>query len=56
VVSIPPDTMRIDDGNQVDGYALTSDVNGVATWNLVSLTGGDQDWAFDSGSTNTDPI
>jgi hypothetical protein len=56
LVSSPLPSLRIDDGNQVDGHVLTSDANGVATWQASVLSGGDQDWAFHTGSTNTDPI
>jgi len=49
--------IRIQDGNEADGYVLTSDANGNGTWvDPTTATGSDDDWAFVSGSTNTDPI
>jgi len=57
VTALPEDTLIIDDGSQVAGYVLTSDANGVATWEVpVGSSLIDADWMFDSGSTNDDPI
>jgi len=57
VTALPEDALVIDDGSQVAGYVLTSDANGVATWEVsVGSSIIDTDWMFDSGSTNDDPI
>jgi len=49
--------LRIQDGNEADGYVLTSDASGNGTWvDPTTATGSDDDWAFVSGLTNTDPI
>ncbi|MBC5834699.1 tail fiber domain-containing protein [Flavobacterium sp. F372] len=56
VVTSPPTLFRINDGTQANGYALTSDTNGVATWKPAGVGGSDDDWAFTSGITNSDPI
>jgi len=49
--------IRIQDGNETTGYVLTSDANGNGTWvDPTTAPGSDDDWAFASGSTNTDPI
>jgi len=50
-------SIRIQDGNETDGYVLTSDANGNGVWtDLTTGPGSDDDWAFVSGNTNTDPI
>jgi hypothetical protein len=50
-------TLEIVDGNQASGKVLMSDATGVATWQLPSsITIADGDWAFPSGTTNSDPI
>jgi len=57
VTALPEDALIIDDGSQVAGYVLTSDANGVATWEVpVGSSIIDTDWMFDSGSTVDDPI
>lgn len=49
--------VRIQDGNEADGYVLTSDANGNGVWtDPTAGPGSDGDWAFVSGNTNTDPI
>jgi len=49
--------VRIQDGNENDGYVLYSDAIGNATWTDPSaLVGSDEDWNFSSGSTNVDPM
>jgi len=50
-------TIQLLDGSQGVAKVLTSDVTGVATWQTPTPSpSADTDWAFDSGSTNTDPI
>jgi len=57
ITATPTAVFILDDGSQVAGYVLTSDANGVATWEApVGSTNVDGDWIFDSGSTNDDPI
>lgn len=57
VTAFPSAQFIIDDGSQVAGHVLTSDANGVGTWEApVGSTNVDGDWIFDSGSTNDDPI
>ena len=54
---IPTPLIRIQDGNETDGYILYSDAIGNATWtDPATLTGTDEDWNFISGSTNADPM
>lgn len=49
--------IRIQDGNEGERNIMLSDANGNATWADSSfLTATDNDWAFNSGSTNTDPV
>ena len=52
---------RLEDGQQQDGYVLTSDANGNATWKASSGGGGgpgsaDDDWRFQSGATEADAL
>jgi len=50
-------TIQLLDGNQGVAKVLTSDATGVATWQVPTPSpSSDSDWAFNSGSTNTDPI
>jgi len=50
-------TIQLLDGNQGISKVLTSDATGVATWQVPTQSpSADTDWAFNSGSTNTDPI
>jgi len=50
-------TIQLLDGTQGVAKVLTSDVTGVATWQTPTPSASaDSDWAFNSGSTNTDPI
>ena len=50
-------TIQLLDGTQANNKVLTSDGTGVATWQApVPSPSSDSDWAFNSGSTNTDPI
>ena len=49
--------LRIQDGNQANGYLMFSDANGNATWTNPGLLGfPDFDWDFVSGTLNTDVI
>lgn len=48
--------VRIEDGSQNLGYVLISDANGNATWTSPSTPTNDDDWRFNSGSTQADPI
>ncbi|MGJ8685362.1 MAG: tail fiber domain-containing protein [Nonlabens sp.] len=51
--------IKLVDGAQANGKVLTSDANGTAVWSdapsTLSATT-DQDWLFDTGSNETDPI
>jgi len=50
-------TMQIVDGSEATSKVLTSDANGVATWQTPTPSpSSDTDWAFNSGSSSTDPI
>ncbi|MGB1268753.1 MAG: tail fiber domain-containing protein [Flavobacteriaceae bacterium] len=49
--------LRIEDGNQALNRVLTSDANGNAYWgSSASLSSGDADWVFLSGSTLSDQV
>ncbi|SEP80182.1 tail fiber domain-containing protein [Flavobacterium urocaniciphilum] len=48
--------LRIEDGNQAMGFALISDANGNGTWTNPGSATPDDDWRFNSGSLDTDPI
>lgn len=48
--------LRIVDGNQNAGYVLFSDANGNASWSSPSVPSNDDDWRFNSGTTQADPI
>jgi len=49
--------LRIQDGNQANGYVLLSDTNGNAVWTDPSTLGAsDADWDFVSGTLNIDPV
>jgi len=48
--------LRIEDGNEKDGYLLTSDANGYATWKDKKSALAESDWNFYSGSANDDPM
>lgn len=53
----PPPALRIVDENQGVGKILTSDATGLATWKPApKIITTDNDWIWDSGSTNFDPI
>jgi hypothetical protein len=56
-VSNTAPALRIEDGNQANGKIMVSDASGNGTWKFPSsfLTP-DDDWRFNSGSTDTDPI
>ncbi|MFD2891680.1 tail fiber domain-containing protein [Flavobacterium chuncheonense] len=47
---------RLEDGNQANGKVLMSDANGNGTWTDASASTTDDDWQFNSGNQNTDPI
>lgn len=47
--------LRIEDGNQANGKVLISDANGNGTWTSAPIVA-DDDWRFNSGSLDTDPI
>lgn len=55
VTPIAP-AVRIVDGNQNAGYVLFSDANGNASWASPSTPSNDDDWRFNSGTTQADPI
>lgn len=48
--------IRIADGTQAVNRILKTDANGYATWQDAASGFTDDDWIFNSGSTNTDPI
>lgn len=49
--------LRIEDGNQANGKVMTSDASGNGTWKSPSsFSLSDDDWRFNSGSSDTDPI
>lgn len=49
--------LTIQDGAQGTGKMLYSDATGLATWkNPIPVTTTDDDWRWQSGSTNADPI
>lgn len=48
--------LRIEDGNEQQGYVLTSDANGFGTWRDPKIALAEEDWSFFSGSTNNDGI
>lgn len=49
--------LRIEDGNQANGKIMVSDASGNGTWKFpASFLAVDDDWRFNSGSTDTDPI
>ena len=48
--------MRIQDGSEQEGYILTSDANGFASWRDPKISLAEEDWAFFSGSTTNDPM
>ena len=50
------DVFRIDDGNQANGYVLTSDATGVATWQPSPISSTDNDWVFTGTTTVYDHI
>lgn len=57
VTPIVDSTIQLLDGTQGVARVLVSDATGVATWQTpTQLPAVDSDWAFNSGSTNTDPI
>ncbi len=50
-------TMQVVDGSEAVSKVLTSDATGVATWQTpIPSPSSDTDWAFNSGSSSTDPI
>ncbi|MBP9793129.1 MAG: tail fiber domain-containing protein [Flavobacterium sp.] len=56
-ISTPVPVLRIEDGNQANNYIMISDANGNGTWsNPATFVTGDDDWRFNSGSLDTDPI
>lgn len=47
----------MEDGNESAGFVLTCDANGKGIWAAIpTVTPGDDDWGFVSGSTDLDPI
>jgi len=50
--------LRIQDGNEANGYVMLSDASGNATWtDTTTIAAADDDWEFaTAGTTNTDPI
>jgi hypothetical protein len=56
-ISESQNILRIQDGNEANGYVMLSDAAGNATWSDPTLFASpDDDWNFTSGSTNADPI
>ena len=56
--TIASPVIRIQDGNEANGYVMLSDASGNATWtDTATIAAADDDWAFaTAGTTNTDPI
>ena len=53
----PEDLLILENGTENAGKILVSNALGVANWQLPNTTAvADTDWAFNSGSTNTDPM
>lgn len=50
--------LRIQDGNEANGYVMFSDANGNGTWtDTATIAAADDDWAFaTAGTANTDPV
>jgi len=56
--TIASPVLRIEDGNEANGYVMLSDASGNATWtDTATIVAADDDWAFaTAGTTNTDPV
>ena len=57
-ISSPIPALRIQDGNEANGYVMLSDASGNAIWtDTATIAAADDDWAFaTAGITNTDPV
>jgi len=57
-ISSPVPALRIQDGNESNGYVMLSDATGNATWtDTATIAAADDDWAFaTAGTTNADPV
>lgn len=53
---IPSPIIRIADGTEAANRILYTDVNGNGSWADAPSAFADDDWIFNSGSTNTDPL
>ena len=58
IISSPVPALRIQDGNEANGYVMLSDASGNGTWtDTATIATADDDWAFAAaGTTNTDPV
>jgi len=57
ITTNPSPALRIVDENQAIGKVLVSDATGTASWKVpTAVATTDNDWIWNSGSTNTDPI
>lgn len=56
ITEVGDPAIRIADGTQAVNRVLKTDANGYGTWQDVAAGFTDDDWIFNSGSTNTDPI
>lgn len=56
ITEIGDPAIRIADGTQAVNRVLKTDANGYGTWQDAAAGFADDDWIFNSGSTNTDPI
>jgi len=56
--TIASPVLRIQDGNEANGYVMLSDASGNGTWtDTATIAAADDDWAFaTAGTTNTDPV
>jgi len=56
-ISTPVSVLRIEDGNQANNFVMLSDANGNGRWsNPTAFATTDDDWRFNSGSLDSDPI
>lgn len=56
-IIVPTPVLKIVDGNQANNFVLTSDATGNGTWkDPVTVAPPDDDWRFNSGLLDTDPI
>ncbi|MGJ8685360.1 MAG: tail fiber domain-containing protein [Nonlabens sp.] len=54
--SPPSPVLTLEDGTQANGKILISDATGNASWAIPPTPNNDQDWIFENGNLETDPI